>query len=93
MTGVEPAMNFNCKALLGLLIVSGIIILFSMLKSKRFFRSLLFSAACGICTLFAVNMLSAVTGVSIGFNPVTAGICAVGGTPAVILLLVSRLML
>lgn len=86
-------MNFNCKLLLGLLIGSGIIILFSMIKSKRFFRSFLFSAACGICTLFAVNMLSAVTGVRIGINPITAGICAVGGTPAVILLLVSKLML
>lgn len=86
-------MNFQCKILVGLFICSGIIILFSMIKSKKFFRSLLFSAVCGICTLFAVNMLSAITGVKIGINPVTASVCALGGTPAVILLLLSRLML
>lgn len=89
----EKQMKFDCQILVGLLICSGIIILFVMLKSKRFFRSLLLSAAQGICALFAVNLLSAVTGVSVAVNPITAGICALGGTPAVILLLLSKLML
>lgn len=86
-------MKFECQILLGLLICSGIIILFAMLKSKRFFRSLLLSAAQGICALFAVNLFSSLTGVSVAVNPVTAAVSALGGTPAVILLLVSKLML
>lgn len=86
-------MKFECQILVGLLICSGIIILFVMLKSKRFFRSLLLSAVQGICALFAVNLLSAVTGVSVAVNPVTAAVSTLGGTPAVILLLFGKLML
>lgn len=86
-------MEFQNKTFLALLILSGIIILFVMLKSKSFFRSLVFSMCGGLGSLLAVNMLSSATGIVIGINPVTALISALGGIPGVIALLAGRVML
>lgn len=76
-----------------LLAVSGIIILAAMLKSKHFFKAFFFSAAQGLAALFAVNLLSAATGVSLAVNAVTLAISALGGTAGVAALLFSRLII
>ena len=86
-------MQIKSTAIIALLTVSGIIILAVMLKSKHFFKALAFSAAQGIASLFAVNLLSAATGVSLAVNAVTLGISALGGTAGVAALLFSRLIL
>ena len=83
-------MEIQSKLTFGLLIVSGIIILFVMLRSKHFIRSLILSALQGVAALFAVNLFSAVTGFELAVNPVTLSVSALGGMSGVILLLISR---
>ncbi len=70
-----------------------LITLLVMIKSRHFFKALILSAAQGIAALFAVNLLSAATGVSLAVNPVTLALSAVGSLPAVIAMLVSRLFI
>ena len=70
-----------------------LITLLVMIKSKHFFKALILSAAQGIAALFAVNLLSAATGVSLAVNPITLALSAVGSLPAVIAMLVSRLFI
>lgn len=86
-------MNIESKSVFGLLVCFGIIILISMIRSKHFFSCLLLSCLSGVAALFAVNLLSAVTGFELAVNPVTLAVSAVGGTPGVVLLLVSRIFL
>lgn len=86
-------MNIESKAAVGLLIFFGIIILITMLHSKHFFKCIFLSALSGIAALFAVNLLAGFTDFEVAVNPVTLGISALGGTPAVIMLLVSRIFL
>ncbi len=86
-------MQAKCTLIIVLLAVSGIIILAVMLKSKHFFKALLFSAAQGLAALFAVNLLSAVTGFSLAVNAVTLSISALGGIAGVAALLFSRIIL
>lgn len=64
--------------------ITVISVLIAMIKSKKFFRSLLSSALQGIFSLFAVNALGAVTGISIAVNAYTLSACTIFGTPAVI---------
>lgn len=70
-----------------------LITLLVMIKSRHFFKALILSAAQGIAALFAVNLLSAATGVSLAVNPITLALSAVGSLPAVIAMLVSRLFI
>ena len=75
------------------LILSGLIILSASLKSEKFFRSILLSAVSGIGSLFAVNIASAVTGVSLPVNLVTLLISGIGGVPGAVFLLLSDVIL
>lgn len=86
-------MAVNNKTVFGIIIVSLIIILIVMVRSKHFFRCLLLSSVSGIAALFAVNLLREITGFEIGINPLTLCFSAIGGSPAVILMLVSRVLL
>ena len=72
------------------LVLSAIIVFVVLIKSGHFFRFFFLSAVSGISALFAVNVLSNMTGVNVGINPATLTISAFGGIPAVIGLLVSR---
>lgn len=72
------------------LFASAVIIITVFIKSKHFFKSLFLSSLSGIGALFAVNVLSEMTGISIGINYITLLISALGGIPSVIALLVSR---
>ena len=75
------------------LIMSGIIILSVSLKSDRFFRSVVLSAVSGTGSLFAVNIASAVTGVSLSVNLLTLLISSIGGVPGTVFLLLSDVIL
>ncbi len=70
-----------------LFLIAGLAILISMIKTKRFFSALIFSALQGIIALFAANFIGEFAGMSISINPHTLVLCAAGGIPAVIFLL------
>lgn len=86
-------MEFKSISVLVMLGIFAFITILVMIKSKHFFKALVFSAIQGIAALFAVNLLSAATGVSLSVNALTLAISAVGGTAGVIGMLVSRLFL
>lgn len=85
-------MQIQSTTVFGLLICFSIIILIAMLRSKHFFKCIILSAFSGIACLFAVNALSSITGFSLAVNYPTLAISAIGGTPGVILLLLSRVI-
>lgn len=86
-------MQFKSTFVIAMLAVFSAITLAVMIKSKHFFKAFALSALQGIAALFAVNLLSAVTGVSLSVNPVTIAVSAVGSLPGVVAMLVSRLFL
>ncbi len=86
-------MGFKSTAVIIMLAVFSLITVLVMFKSKDFFKALVFSALQGIAALFAVNLLSAATGVSLAVNGVTLALSVIGGTAGVVGLLVSRLFL
>ena len=61
----------------------------ALIKSGHFLRYLLLSAISGIGSLFAVNLLSCVTGVTIALNYITLGVSSVFGISGVIGLLLT----
>lgn len=66
------------------LAISAVIVLITLIKSGHFIRYLLLSAISGIGSLFAVNLLSSVTGVSIALNYITLAVSSVFGISGVI---------
>ncbi len=72
------------------LIVSAIITVSVFVKSRHFFRCLFLSSLSGIGSLFAVNVLSQMTGVTLGINAITLSVSAFGGIPSVIAMLAAR---
>ena len=82
-------MPSNMTPMIISLAVSSIIVLCTLIKSKHFFSYLILSAISGIGSLFAVNLLSAITGVSIALNYITLGISSLFGISGVIALLLA----
>ena len=72
------------------LIISAVITVSIFAKSRHFFRCLFLSSLSGIGSLFAVNVLSQMTGVALGINAVTLSVSALGGIPSVIAMLAAR---
>lgn len=70
-----------------ILIFSGVLILFSMLRAKRFFAALILSVLQGVIAFFAANFVGGFFGVHIPMNWYSLSVAAVGGTPGVVLLL------
>jgi hypothetical protein len=62
-------------------------------QKSEFFRSLFLSAASGIGSLFAVNIASAVTGVSLAVNLFTLLVSGIGGVPGTVFLLLCDVIL
>jgi hypothetical protein len=69
------------------LCVSVVIMLVSFIKSGHFFGYIILTALSGIGSLFAVNLLSSLTGVSIALNYITLSVSSFFGIPGVIGLL------
>ena len=69
------------------LAVSALIVLIALIKSGHFFGYIILTVLSGIGSLFAVNLLSAVTGVSIALNYITLCVSSFFGISGVIGLL------
>lgn len=65
------------------------IVLSALVKSKHFFGYLILSAISGIGSLFAVNLLTSITGVSIALNYITLSISSIFGISGVIALVLA----
>ena len=74
------------------LVLSAIIIFVVFIKSGHFFRAFFLSSLSGISALFAVNILSGMTGINVGINAATLTVSALGGIPSVIGILLCRLI-
>ena len=75
-------------------LITGAVIMVSVFaKSHHFFRCLFLSSLSGIGSLFAVSILSRMTGVVLGINAVTLSVSALGGIPSVIAMLAARYFL
>lgn len=72
------------------LIIGAVIMVGAFAKSRHFFRCLFLSSLSGIGSLFAVNILSQMTGIAIGINGITLSVSALGGIPSVIAMLAAR---
>ncbi len=71
------------------LAVGTVIVLTALIKSKHFFGYFILSAISGIGSLFAVNLLSEVTGVSIALNYITLSVSSLFGISGVIALVLA----
>lgn len=72
-----------------ILVISGITIFVSMLRSHHFVKSLFLSTFQGICALFAVNFIGEMISVHIPMNWFSFAVGAVGGLPGIIFLLIN----
>ena len=78
----------NGKVFLGALFgIYVLVIIISMIKSKRFFTVLFSTVLQGVCALFAVNFIGNFISVHIPINIYTLGLSSVGGLSGVITLL------
>ena len=84
---------------IGLTILTGAVgagillaVVIALFRSGRPVRGLLGSSVQGLCALAAVNVAGTFTGVSLGLNWLTGGVCAVLGLPGVITLLLLKLL-
>ena len=78
----------SAKIFLGILFaIYSIIILMTMLRTKRFFATVFLNILQGTCGLFAVNLLGQYIAIHIPINGWTIGISSVGGLSGVIMLL------
>lgn len=69
--------------------ICAVIVLTVLIKSKRFFSYFILSSLSGIGSLFAVNLLSEVTGVSIALNYITLSVSSIFGISGVIALVLA----
>ena len=79
-------MTSGLTAMFFTFVLGAVIVLISLLKSGHFIRYLILSAISGIGALFAVNLLTSITGVSIALNYITLSVSALFGISGVIAL-------
>lgn len=84
-------MPSSAKILTAVFGIMCLICFVKMIKSGHFFKSFLFSSLSGIGSLFAVNLLTTFTGVSIAVNWFTLAFCTFTGVCGSISLLVMSL--
>lgn len=70
----------------------GIALLIALFRSGKPLRRLCGGALQGVCALAAVNLAGVFTGVSLGINWFTLGVCGTLGIPGVITLLLLKLI-
>lgn len=78
--------------LIASLVVACLIVIISAFKTKRFFSCIFLSALQGIAAMFAVNALGLVTGLHLSLNGYTIAASVMGGTPAVIGMIVTEIL-
>ncbi len=67
--------------------------LFFAIKSHRFWKTLIFNAFLGICTLAIIDLTAKFSGAYIPLNPYSVGFSAAFGIPAVCLLLLLQIII
>ncbi len=72
--------------------IAGLFILISMVRSGRFFSALIITALQGVTALFSADFIGSFIGVNLSVNAFTITLSALGGIPAVILLLISGVL-
>lgn len=72
--------------------ISAIIILFSMIRTHHFVKSLFLSVMQGVTAMFAVNFIGDLISVHIQMNWFSLSVGAVGGLPGIIFLLVNDII-
>lgn len=80
---------------IALYITGGVItlcVMIAFVRSGKPIRSLLGSTLQGACSLAAVNVAGAFTGVSLGITTFTGGCCVVLGVPGVVAMLFLQLI-
>ena len=78
----------SAKIFLGIIFVTySIIILITMLRTKRFFTAIFLNIIQGVCGLVAVNLLGQYISIHIPVNSWTIGVSSVGGLSGVIMML------
>ena len=75
------------------LAVGGLIVIVSAVRTKRFFSCVFLSALQGVAAIFAVNALGLVTGLHLPLNTATILSSVIGGTPAVIGLVIMEIIM
>lgn len=78
--------------LIASLAIACLVIIVSAFKTKRFFSCVILSALQGIAAMFAVNALGLVTGLHLSLNGYTIAASVIGGTPAVIGMIVTEIL-
>ena len=76
----------NITPLILVLALVSVVVMLTLIKSGHFIRYLTLSAISGIGALFAVNLLTSITGISIALNYITLCISALFGISGVIAL-------
>lgn len=76
-----------------LLIICAFVILIYMKKSGRFFSCIFLSLIQGVSSLFAVNLITSVTGVSVAINWISIAISSIGGVFGVVAILIADVLL
>lgn len=74
------------------LAIACLIVIISAFKTRRFISCLFLSALQGIAAIFAVNALGLVTGLHLSLNGYTVAASVIGGTPAVIGMIVTEIL-
>ncbi len=74
------------------LAISTILVVIALAKGKHTAKHTVLSATYGVCALGAVNILSAVTGISITVNYLTCFMAAVLSLPGVAMLVILQLL-
>lgn len=86
-------MSIGSYIIFTFLLLCGIIILAVTLRSEKPFKNLFLTLFSGVGSLFAINIASALTAVTLPVNTLTLSVSAVGGIPGVVLLLISDILL
>ena len=75
------------------LAAAGLIIVISMLRTKKFAAAVVLSSLEGIAALFGADLIGSFVSVSVPINAYTLVFCAAGGIPAVIFMLIAGVFL
>ena len=86
-------MSIGSYIIFAFFILGGVIILAVTLSNEKPFKNLFLSLFSGVGSLFAINIASALTAVTLPVNTLTLSVSAVGGIPGVVLLLISDILL
>ncbi len=73
-------------------IISVLIVLFFAIRTKKFFKTLIFSALIGISTLLILHFTSGLTGFSAEITPFTLSTSGVFGLPGVIAIVICKMI-